>query len=83
MPPPGRAAARNMVTLLALGFLLLCSMGLLALVALVMPQALGLVLVGGGFFVLCCMHYLVWGWWLSSLKPPSEAGSTSPGEPAD
>ena len=54
---------RNMGTLVALLFLVAMAIGLIFLVALVMPQVLGFVVVGAGFFLFCAFHYLVWGWW--------------------
>ncbi|MCA9117995.1 MAG: hypothetical protein KDA79_23145 [Planctomycetaceae bacterium] len=83
MPQRRSTSDRNAATLLALGFLLFCGVGLLALVALVMPQALGLVLVGGGFVLVCGFHYLVWGWWLSSTAPPPEEEIPRTAPPAD
>jgi Flp pilus assembly protein TadB len=58
-------ADRNSGTFLALAALMLVGAGLLMLVAIVLPQALGLVLVVFGFFLMGLLHYVTWGWWLS------------------
>ena len=65
---------RNAATLLALMGIAAAGAGLLLLAALVIPQILGLVLVAGGFLVLCALHYVVWGWWLS--KRPGDEDET-------
>jgi hypothetical protein len=62
------STVRNLGTFLALFALLLMSGGLLALVAVVLPQALGLLLILGGFVFVVAFHYLTWGWWMS-IKP--------------
>ncbi|MFN0050777.1 MAG: hypothetical protein ACKV0T_01210 [Planctomycetales bacterium] len=68
-PAPRRAPSSNSATLLALLGLLLIGGGLLALVALVLPQIAMMVLVIAGVFILpAAFHYLVWGWWLSRIN---------------
>jgi hypothetical protein len=58
----------NAATFLALGGLVVLGMGLLGLVSLVLPQALGILLVVGLFVFPVAFHYLVWGWWLSQVR---------------
>jgi hypothetical protein len=55
---------RDGATLLVLFGLLTLGGGLLGLMALVVPQALGLILIVGGFVGFGALHYLIWGWWL-------------------
>jgi len=72
---PLAAARANMATLIALFGLLLGGAALVGLVALVMPQFLGVLLVVAALFVApMIFHYLVWGWWLSQMKddPPDK-----------
>jgi len=87
-PRSGRQPQSNSGTILALFGLLMIGGALLGLVTLVMPQAMAIVLVIGGLFVIpLVLHYLTWGWWLSQMKdenpadaptvkrpPPSSAG---------
>lgn len=63
-PQPGANAA----TFLALGGLVIVGMGLLGLASMVLPQALGILLVIGLFVFPVAFHYLVWGWWLSQVR---------------
>ena len=58
-------ADQNSGTFLALAALMLVGGGLLMLVAIVLPQALGLVVVVFGFGLMGLLHYVTWGWWLS------------------
>lgn len=51
-------------TLMALMLIVLVVLLLLGLIALVLPMALGLVLVTGGMLLFGTAHYVVWGWWL-------------------
>ena len=51
-------------TFIVLGLLLGVAALLLALVAIVLPQVLGIVLVIGGMGFFATAHYVVWGWWL-------------------
>jgi hypothetical protein len=59
----------NAATFAALVGLLLLALALFGLVALVLPQVQGLLLVlfGGVFFF--AFHYVVWGWWLPRIMP--------------
>ena len=61
------SADRNSGTFLALLALMFVGGGLLMLVAVVLPQALGLVVVVFGFFLMGLLHYVTWGWWLSRM----------------
>jgi hypothetical protein len=55
----------NAATAIALLGLLLISALLLGLMALVLPQVLGVLAVILIFALPAAIHYLVWGWWLS------------------
>lgn len=57
---------RNSATFGALAMLLLVSAGLLGLVAIVLPQALWLIVVAIGLGLSVLMHYFLWGRWLSA-----------------
>jgi hypothetical protein len=68
-PKPSRPTGSNSTTLLALMAVLFLGGAFLGLIALVMPQAMAIVLVVGGLFVLpLVFHYLTWGWWLSQKR---------------
>ena len=56
----------NSATILALLGLTAVAVGLLALCALVLPQFVGILSVGFGFFFFVVFHYLLWGRWLSN-----------------
>jgi hypothetical protein len=58
----------NAATAIALLGLLLISAALLGLMALVLPQLLGILIVILIFAVPAAFHYLVWGWWLSQAR---------------
>jgi Flp pilus assembly protein TadB len=58
----------NAATAIALLGLLLISALLLGLMALVLPQVLGVLVVILIFAVPAAIHYLVWGWWLSQSR---------------
>ena len=55
----------NAATAIALLGLLLISALLLGLMAMVLPQVLGILVVVLIFAVPAAIHYLVWWWWLS------------------
>src|SRR5260221_11113099 len=68
MAPPERSSHRgqsNAATAIALFGLVLMGAALLGLMALVLPQLLGVVVVVLIFAVPAAFHYLVWGWWMS------------------
>lgn len=72
-PRPNRSApsagSANAGTWIALFGLLLAAGALVGLMALVMPQFLGLVAVVGALFVVpIALHYVVWGWRISRWK---------------
>ncbi len=58
----------NAATAIALLGLLLISGALLGLMALVLPQVLGILIVILIFAVPAVFHYLIWGWWLSQAR---------------
>jgi hypothetical protein len=58
----------NAATAIALLGLLLISALLLGLMALVLPQVLGVLVVILIFALPAAIHYLVWGWWLSQAR---------------
>jgi threonine/homoserine/homoserine lactone efflux protein len=68
----------NSATFLALLGLMLLAGAFVLLVALVMPQVLGFVVVVMGFVGFCAMHYLLWGWWFA--KPRQDDDESHPGE---
>ena len=71
----------NAGTAIALGGLFLMSAAMLGLMALVLPQLLGVVLVILIFAVPAAFHYLIWGWWLSqSRQAESEDQETARAE---
>ncbi len=61
-------ARSDMATAIALLGLVIIALGLLGLMALVLPQVLGIVIVILIFVVPAALHYLVWGWWMSQLR---------------
>ena len=58
-------AGRDSGTFLALAALLVAAIGLLFLVALVIPQVIGIAVVLACLVLFVTFHYVVWGWWLS------------------
>ena len=48
--------------------LILMSLAMLGLMALVLPQLLGVLVVILIFAVPAVFHYLIWGWWLSQAR---------------
>ncbi|MDZ4686510.1 MAG: hypothetical protein SH850_15685 [Planctomycetaceae bacterium] len=67
MTSPADDEGRNVGTFGALFGLLLIAGLLMFLTAIVLPQALGIVLVFGGFLGIISLHYLLWGCWLGKL----------------
>lgn len=65
-------SGKDLATLTALLGLMLFAGLLLALVAFVLPQILGVVIVVLGFGSLFVLHYVCWGHWLSQLPPPDD-----------
>ncbi len=57
----------TLVALLGMIFLGACLVGLVALVT---PAALGIVVVGFGFFLVGAFHYVTWGWWF--MRPRAD-----------
>ena len=58
----------NAGTLIALLGIIAIALGLLALIAMIMPGAFGFLAVLFGIFLFGALHYVLWGWWLA--KPP-------------
>ena len=52
-------------TFAALVMMIVVAHSLLGVMALVLPQLLGVVLIVAGFVWFAVMHYVLWGWWLS------------------
>jgi len=64
---PANPGHGNGPTLLALLALLVMAWLLLLLIAMVLPQILGLVVVVGGLASFMALNYLLWGHWLSRM----------------
>ena len=58
----------NAGTAIALAGMILLSAAMLGLMALVLPQLLGVLVVIMIFAVPAAFHYLIWGWWLSQTR---------------
>ena len=70
----------NAATAIALFGLVLLAAAMLGLMALVLPQLLGILVVILIFAVPAAFHYLVWGWWLSQMRDDDpEAGDDEDG----
>jgi hypothetical protein len=72
----------NAATAIALLGLLLMSAAILGLMALVLPQLLGVLIVIMIFAVPAVFHYLVWGWWLSQMRDAQPVDETIEDRPA-
>ena len=59
----------NAGTAIAMVAMVFVSAAMLGLMALVLPQLLGVLLVILIFAVPAVFHYLIWGWWLSQARP--------------
>lgn len=66
--PTSRTARSDAATAIALLGLIVLGAGLLGLMALVLPQLLGIVIVVLIFAVPAALHYLIWGWWMSQMR---------------
>lgn len=75
MPP--RAPVSNTGTWLALFGLLIAGGLLLGLAAMVVPQLLGILLVGVGFLYLLAFHYVVWGRRMSAAMRETDPDESS------
>jgi hypothetical protein len=62
------ASESNVATAIALFGLVLFAGALLGLMAMVLPELLGILIVILIFAVPAAFHYLVWGWWLSQMR---------------
>lgn len=67
-PSPEKRRESNGATALLLFALGLCAFGLVGIVALVLPQAAGLILVVAGFSLPIVLHYLIWGRMMSRFR---------------
>jgi len=85
MEPPRSPISRNQSnagTAIALAGMVLISAAMLGLMALVLPQLLGVLVVILIFAVPAAFHYVIWGWWLSQARSvESEEGE--PGSEQD
>ncbi len=85
MPEHSSDDQRDAATFAALTMVLLVSGGLLALVALVLPQVLWMVVIGIGLALTVVLQYLVWGRWLmAKLRDEAkreELKASEPNEP--
>lgn len=66
MPERPSDDQRNSATFAALTMVFVVSGGLLALIALVLPQVLWVVVIAAGLALTVVLQYLVWGRWLTS-----------------
>lgn len=55
---------RNTATFSALAAVVFVGLGLLGLVALVLPQVLWILLIASGMGIFAVLHYVLWGRWL-------------------
>ncbi len=62
-----RAPQHNSATFLALFGMMVLGMGLMGLMAIVLPQIQGLILVVMGAASIFAIHYVIWGHWLSRI----------------
>ena len=69
-----RPESRNAGTFLALFGLGLLTFGFIAMVALILPQVRGLVLVCFGAIAFFAVHYVLWGWWLPRVMQKDDTG---------
>jgi hypothetical protein len=65
---PSNRNESNAATAIALVGLVLMSAAILGLMALVLPELLGVLVVVLIFAVPAVFHYLIWGWWLSQMR---------------
>lgn len=79
-------SARDAGTMTALLCLLVAGFLFVLMVAMVLPQILGIVIIGAAFFGMFALHYLVWGRWLKITVDSEDEASTpaaSRREPVD
>jgi Flp pilus assembly protein TadB len=65
---PASRNQSNAGTAIALAGLVFISLAILGLMALVLPQLLGVLVVILIFAIPAAFHYLIWGWWLSQAR---------------
>jgi hypothetical protein len=68
---------QNAGTAIALVGLVFMSAAMLGLMALVLPQLLGVLLVILIFALPAVFHYLIWGWWLSRIRAAEPDAETA------
>jgi hypothetical protein len=76
---PGSDAA----TFLALLALVMIAIGLLLLVAVVLPFVPGLILCLGGFVLISIFHYLVWGWLMPAAQSSDDTSVSRDAESSE
>ena len=67
---------RNTATFSALALVIFLGLGLLGLVALVLPQVLWMLLIAAGMGLFAVLHYVLWGRWLTAKLRDAEPPST-------
>jgi hypothetical protein len=82
MPAKQSESERNAGTFLALFGLVVIASSLLALMVMVLPQAIGVVLVLGGFVIMAALQYMIWGYWLSNRAPAGQDLTDGHSDPA-
>ncbi len=82
MPERPSDDQRNAATFAAVTMVLAVSVGLLALVAVVIPAILWFVLVPVGLGGMLVLHYVTWGRWLTeTLRDDDEPNDQQPEKP--
>lgn len=79
-------STRDAGTMTALLCLMVAAFLFMLLVVMVLPHLIGIVIVGGLFFGMFALHYLVWGRWLKITVDSEDEASTpaaSRREPVD
>ena len=66
---------RNAATFSAMAVVVFVSLGLLGLVALVLPQVLWILLIAAGMGLFAVLHYVLWGRWLTAKLRDEEQRS--------
>ena len=70
---------RNTATFSAMAIVVFVSLGLLGLVALVLPQVLWILLIAAGMGLFAVLHYVLWGRWLTAkLREEEERSDNQP-----
>ena len=70
---------QNTATFSAMAIVVFVSLGLLGLVALVLPQVLWILLIAAGMGLFAVLHYVLWGRWLTAkLRKEEEQSDKQP-----